>query len=90
MMMTTESQQDPLPLSQAIIAAVAEEEGVDPTELPPLYRVIDTDALDSLFRTDRESGRSEGRVVFPYRGYEITVYSTGRIELDGTIVVNDP
>ncbi|ADD03607.1 uncharacterized protein Nmag_0007 [Natrialba magadii ATCC 43099] len=41
--------------SQAIIEAVADREGVDPTEIEPpaydpLYTVINPEALDSLFR----------------------------------------
>lgn len=80
--MMTERRQEPTSLGEAIVSAVAEEKGVDPTELPPLYRVVDSDALDSLFRTEQESGQPVGRVVFHYEGYEVTVYSTGRVELD--------
>ncbi len=69
--------------SQAVIAAVADAEGVDPVDLDrPLYEAVDPEALDSLFRS---SGRREldGHVRFEYYGYEITVYGDGRLELAG-------
>jgi len=58
------------PISLAVVEAVAAAEGVDPLDLPvPLATVVDTDALDALFR-----GKS-GRVSFDYFGYRISVDS---------------
>lgn len=70
--------------SEAVVEAVAEAEGISSAKVwPPLYEAIDPDALDELFacrsfRTDR----THGRIVFPYCGYEITVYSDGRVRID--------
>lgn len=87
-MMTTENRRESTSLSQAIVTAVAEEEGVEPTELPPLFRVIDTDALDVLFTPrGREKPQTEGRVVFHYLGYEVTVDSAGRVKLDESVEI---
>ena len=63
------------PITDAIVTAVADAEGVDPLELPPLWDVIDTEALEALFAPTRDGGRSRrsGRVEFSYYGYEITV-----------------
>ena len=66
-------------LSQSVIAAVADAEGVDPTELSvPLYEAIDPDALDALFRSD---GVAAGQIRFSYHGYQITVYDDGQLDL---------
>lgn len=55
-------------MSQLIIEAIAEEEGVSPTEVtPPLYEVINPDALNKLFSADQR-----GQISFTYRGYEVT------------------
>lgn len=68
-------------VSEAVVTAVAESEGVDSTELsPPLYHAVDPDALDSLFSASAGTTRGSGRVTFTYCGYAITV------EVDGTVV----
>jgi hypothetical protein len=66
-----------------IVEKVAESEGVDPTELqPPLYEVIDPDALNAVF-ADAESGisRENGRIEFTYCGYEVVVRSDGQVSI---------
>ncbi|MGM0397442.1 MAG: HalOD1 output domain-containing protein [Halobacteriota archaeon] len=52
----------------AIVEAlcVARDESYD--ELPPLHEYIDTDALNSLLRTDTDAS-----VIFDYQGHTITV-----------------
>ncbi|SDQ65527.1 HalOD1 output domain-containing protein [Natronobacterium texcoconense] len=74
-------------LSFEVIAAVAEREGVDPTEIEPpeydaLYEVVNPEALDSLFAT-RENGieRPTGQVSFPFCGYHVVVTSEGDVEV---------
>jgi hypothetical protein len=55
---------DRLP-SVAVLEAVTAATGRDPLDLPPLYSVLDPDALDDLFAPTRvDSGRRTGRVVF--------------------------
>ena len=59
-----------------VIKSVAEVEDADPLELtPPLYEVIDPDALESLFANDR----TLGKVIFNYSGCEVSVFSDGYI-----------
>ncbi|TYL40618.1 hypothetical protein CV102_03355 [Natronococcus pandeyae] len=61
---------------EAIVEEVAELEGVSPTELhPPLYSVIDTEALAQLFHTVD----GEGCVTFEWVGYEITAHQGGQV-----------
>lgn len=52
----------------------------DPVDLPPLHGWIDTDALDSLFRTsaDDPSG-PRGFVAFEYVGCEVRAYADGEV-----------
>ncbi|SEV95583.1 HalOD1 output domain-containing protein [Natrinema salifodinae] len=70
-----------------VIAAVAEREGVDPTELEPpeyqaLYDVVNPEALDALF-SNRVNGRQRptGHVEFPFCGYHVVVTSDGDVEV---------
>lgn len=60
-------------LSEAVIQAIAEETGSDPTEFRPLGEVIDPDALDALFLD------TSGSVSFRYEGMEVTVRSNGTV-----------
>lgn len=69
-------------LSQSVIEAVAEAEGVDPLELtPPLYEVIDPDALDHVFATTPTDNRMDGKVTFGYNGYEVAVWGSGYVSV---------
>lgn len=71
------------PLTIAVVKAVADREGVDAAELPPLRTVIDPDALNSLFAyATGEFPHPEGRVVFQYCGYTIVVYSDGQLAVE--------
>lgn len=64
------------PLSQAVIMAVADAEGVDPIDLPTLYEAIDPDALDQLLSGDGV------QVRFNYNGYGVTVDQRGVVGLE--------
>jgi hypothetical protein len=58
-----------------ITAGVATLEDTTLDNLRPLYEVIDTDALEQLFRD------GSGRVVFEYLGYEVTVHHDDSVEI---------
>lgn len=65
-------------VTQSVVEAVAEADGVGPEELaPPLYEEIDPDALERIFAT----GPSTRRVVFTYNGYEVTVRGDGSVSI---------
>jgi len=74
----------------AVVDAVAARERVDPVELPPLYDIVDTDALNTLFdRGDDDSAdeRNTGegstdriRVTLQYQGYDVEIRG-GRVEV---------
>lgn len=74
-------------LSYEVVAAVADREGVEPTDIEPpkydaLYEVINPEALDSLF-SPRENGmhRASGRIEFDYCGYHVVVTSDGDVDV---------
>lgn len=69
-------------VSQRVIAAVADARDVDPLELPPLYNVVDLDALDRIFENGGSGERSgPGRVIFTIAGCEVIVHSDGEVEV---------
>lgn len=60
--------------SYRVVEAVAREEGVSPTDLsPPLYRVIDPEALDALFHADEARNAGHLEVEFTYGEYVVRV-----------------
>jgi hypothetical protein len=69
-------------ISRSVVEAVADAEGVRPEKLrPPLYEVLDPDALERVFHTS-SGRRMDGSVVFEYNGHEVTVFSDGTVTLD--------
>lgn len=63
------------PPSMALVQAVADERDAEPTDLRPLYEVVDTDALDALVRTQGVT------MSVAYEGYVATINGDGRLEL---------
>lgn len=75
------------PVSTEVVTTVAEANGVEPTELPPLYYAVDPDALDQLFQPPvRGSGRAAGEVRFTFAGCEVVVDGDARV----TVASTDP
>lgn len=63
-------------VSQTVVGAVAEATDVDPLALdPPLYEVIDPDALDRLF----DKARSEVQIEFTMAGCQVRVHGAGSV-----------
>lgn len=61
-----------------VVEKIAEVEGVDPLELtPPLFEVIDPDALEQIFATTATDDRMDVQVTFSYNEYEVTVCGDG-------------
>lgn len=68
--------------STVVVTAVAEVTGTDPVEMPPLYEVVDPDALDSLLA--REGHSTNGTmtcVTFTYQGCEIAITTSGDVSI---------
>ncbi|WP_083252679.1 HalOD1 output domain-containing protein [Haladaptatus sp. W1] len=69
-------------ISFLILEAVTAREEINPGDCPPLYDVIDPDALDNLFATTQAGNERHGKVTFQYCGYHITVSGDRTISLD--------
>lgn len=59
-------------LGTAVVEAVAEIPGEQPSELDPLHEYVDVEALSTVFDSIHN-----GVFTFDYTGYEIEVRSTG-------------
>jgi len=68
-------------VSMAVVAVVAAVEDRAPTDLDPLHSVVDTDALQGLFRTSGQRLQSPTSTSFRYEGYEVTVSSEEIVEV---------
>jgi hypothetical protein len=64
--------------STTVVQAVAKATGREPTDLPPLYRSVDGDALDDLFG---HAGTSSVSVQFRYAGALVTMERTDTVEV---------
>jgi len=59
-----------------IIDRIAKREEIQPVELsPPLYNVVDPEALEALLESDSVE------VTFTYAGYTVTVHSGGTVRV---------
>jgi len=70
------------PVSTRVVTAAAEAGDVSPTDLPPLYYVVDPEALDDLFRPEsREPNSMRGCIEFTYAGCDVVVTADGRVSV---------
>ena len=70
-------------LCVTIVEAVADNEGVAPTELDvPLYKAVDIDALERLFEPTDTGDERRGYVSFEYAGYRVHVDSDRQVSVD--------
>lgn len=58
----------------AVVEAVADREGVAPTDLPPLAEAVDPEALDAVVGEGR-------RLAFEYVGYNVTAHPDGSVSV---------
>ncbi len=71
-------------VTATIVNRILARENISSDELVPLYEVIDTDALNTLFGPTRAGSHrpTTGTVSFQYQGYQVTVSSENDIELE--------
>lgn len=70
------------PLSQRVTTEVAKALDADPLEIEPLYNAIDPDALNKIFESPARRGmRRSGQVSFTLAGCEVSVHSTGFVDV---------
>lgn len=69
-------------ISEKVLEEVAEAEGVEVLELPPLYDSIDADALDSLLSGTATDDRPEAiEITFRYCDYAVSIDGDGTVEV---------
>jgi len=67
--------------SVAVVEAVAAVTNETVTDLPPLQKAVDADALDNVMRS---SAGANVRVSFPYAGVSVVLSGDGHIEITTT------
>lgn len=68
------------PLSTFVVEAVETVSDTSTLDSPPLFEVVDPDALDSVFgHLNDGSARGDGSLSFPFAGYEVTVHAHGTV-----------
>lgn len=61
-------------VSTAVVVAVADVTDTHPTDLPPLYDVVDPDALDAIFRPSGDGQPGPGvHVTFTMAGCTVSI-----------------
>jgi len=69
-------------VSEAITIAVGAVTGTEPSDLEPLYSVVEAEALDRMFGGDRRTpGRPSQQIRFAYAGLDVGVGNDGRIHV---------
>lgn len=69
-------------MSSRIVEAVAAARDVDPTELRPLYEVVDPDALDAFVASVAgEDGADSAIVRFEYEGETVLIRGDGSVRV---------
>lgn len=69
--------------STAVAETVAEAVNEAPTEIPPLYESIDTDALDSIIRSNGHQPRGQHRCIsFSYAKLWVTIDGSGMVSVN--------
>lgn len=68
-------------VSQAVVTAVADAKNVATVDVtPPLYHVIDPDALETVVASlTSRPDEPVGQIEFSYSGYTITVTGNGQV-----------
>lgn len=67
-------------LTDAVVFAVAEATGSGPTDIEPLYNVVNPDALSQLFESLADGRpRCDGRIVFTMEDCEVVVHASGKV-----------
>lgn len=63
-------------ISHRIIESIAEQEGMDPIDLPPLYDSVDPESLNELIRST-----GQGVIAFNYENYRVIINSDNRVQV---------
>lgn len=81
---------DDASVSEALVGAVADAEGVGPTEIPPLYETVDLDVLSRLLEHPDGAGDSDALFSFTLDTWNVFVRADGRIRVCDDTRQTDP
>nr|AQM75280.1 hypothetical protein [Halorubrum lacusprofundi] len=76
--------------TEAIIWALADAVGVDPTDLPPLFDYVDPDALNALFDSNDRVTDDDALLNFQVDTWNVFVRSDGLIRVCDATQPTDP
>lgn len=76
--------------TEAIIFALADAVGVEPTELPPLFDYVDPDALNTLFEPPDDATNGDTLLSFRVDTWNVFVRSDGRIRVCDATQLSEP
>ncbi|MFB6178446.1 MAG: HalOD1 output domain-containing protein [Halorientalis sp.] len=76
--------------SVAIVEAVANVSGREPTAMRPLFEVLDPDAIDSLLPSGNEAHDGSLSVSLRFDGYDVTVDDRGSVTIATSAGSDDP
>lgn len=72
-------------ITEVLVDALAEAEGVVPTDVASLYEAVDPDALSQLFEERGRGADAETLLSFTFENWNVFVRGDGRIRVcDGT------
>ena len=75
-------------LTEAFVSAIADAEGISPTDVPSLYGSVDFDALARLVERNRETGDSDLLLAVRIGRWNVFVSGSGLIRVcDATIAI---
>lgn len=73
-----------------LVEALAEAEGIEATDLPPLYGTVDLDALAQLFENHDGRDATERVFSFTFDHWNVFVHADGRIRVCDSSRFTDP
>src|SRR6056297_3597792 len=76
---TTTSTFGGTPVSVAVVEAIAEDRGIDPLDVEPLWNAVDSEALDRLFANSATTDGGQLSVSFRFDDRLVTVDGDGTI-----------
>lgn len=68
-------------LVEAVVESVATVQDVEPTELDPLYEILEVDALNQLIGSRNDTGDEPLELTFSYHGWNVFVHEGGIVRI---------
>ncbi|WP_254525794.1 HalOD1 output domain-containing protein [Natrinema caseinilyticum] len=66
-------------VTHAIVAAIADATGTDPSSVTPIYNAVDTDGLDTLLKDTDRAVAVDLQILFTVENCRVRIYGDGRV-----------